>query len=452
MLARLATVLTRWSTQYVPDSWIIAVILTFITFLLALLAAPGTPSPGKVYTLIQHWGNGFWVLLEFAMQMSLIIVTGYVLSTSPPVRKLLNWLAGLPRNPREAVALTALVSMLLAWLNWGLSIIGSAVLVRAMARRQRGVDYGLLVCCAYLGLGGMWHSGLSGSAPLLVATPRHFMEQQMGIVPVTTTIFTPFNLGLAAVVLVVWTGLAALLHPRPEDTVEADPSLLAEPAEKEAARAAPATFAERLYYSPVVNLAVAAVAIVWLIYNFGTRGFGGININSVNFLFLTLGILFHWTPASFLKAAAEASSYIWGVVIQFPFYAGMFGIIRDSGLAKVIADWFTAVATPATYPVIIYWYSGILNYFVPSGGSKWAIEAPYVVEAARNLGVSMPAAVISYAWGDMATDVIQPFWAIPLLGVAKTEFRNIVGYGLIFFIVFAIITTVGFLLAPVFLP
>ena len=130
----------------------------------------------------------------------------------------------------------------------------------------------------------------------------------------------------------------------------------------------------------------------------------------------------------------------------------MFGIIRDSGLAKVIADWFTAIATPATYPVIIYWYSGILNYFVPSGGSKWAIEAPYVVEAAKNLGASMPAAVISYGWGDMATDVIQPFWAIPLLGVAKTEFRNIVGYGLIFFAVFAIITTVAFLLAPVLLP
>jgi short-chain fatty acids transporter len=451
MLQRLATALTRWSTRYVPDSWIIAVILTFITFLLAFFAAPGAPTPAKAYTLIQHWGNGFWVLLEFAMQMSLIIVTGYVLSTSPPVRRLLNWLAGLPRNPREAVALTAFVSMVLAWINWGLSLIASAVLVRAVARRQRGVDYGLLVCCAYLGLGGMWHSGLSGSAPLLVATPRHFMEQQMGIVPVTSTIFTPFNLGLAAVVLVVWTGLAALLHPRPEDTVEVDPALLAEPAVEEAGRKPAATFAERVYYSPVVNLAVATIAVIWLIYNFGNRGFGGINLNSVNFLFLTLGILLHWTPASFLRAAAEGSGHIWGVVIQFPFYAGMFGIIRDSGLAKVIADWFTAIATPATYPVIIYWYSGILNYFVPSGGSKWAIEAPYVVEAAKNVGVSMPAAVISYAWGDMATDVIQPFWAIPLLGVTKVEFRHIVGYGLVFFAVFAIITTVAFLLAPLFL-
>jgi len=167
MLARLATVLTGWSTQYVPDSWIIAVILTFITFLLALLAAPGAPSPGKLYTLIQHWGNGFWVLLEFAMQMSLIIVTGYVLSTSPPVRRLLNWLAGLPRNPREAVALTAFVSMVLAWINWGLSLIASAVLVRAVARRQRGGRLwpaGLL-CLPAWALGGMWHAGLSGSAP-----------------------------------------------------------------------------------------------------------------------------------------------------------------------------------------------------------------------------------------------------------------------------------------------
>ncbi len=449
MLQRIAGALTRWSLRYVPDAWVIAVILTVITFLLALIFTPSNP-----FQLIQYWGNGFWVLLSFAMQMCLIIMTGYILSVSRPFRRALDWLAGLPKNPPQAVALMALVSMILAWINWGLSIIGSAVLVRFMARKKRGIDYGLLVAAAYLGLGGMWHSGLSASAPLLVATPKHFMEQEMGIIPASETIFTPFNLGLAFVVLVVWTALAYFMHPKPEHTIEAEPELLKEEGFTEPERPKEMTFADWIFHTPWVNLFVGIIGLIWLGWHFSTKGLArGITLDVVNFLFLTLGILLHWTPASFIKAAKEAGEHIWGVVIQFPFYAGMFGIIRDSGLAQVMANWFTAIASPKTYPLIVYWYSGILNYFVPSGGSKWAIEAAYIVQAAKNLGVSMPATVISYAWGDMMTDVIQPFWAIPLLGVAKTEFRNIMGYALVFFFVYIIITSLAFLfLAPVMLP
>ncbi|WP_376792201.1 short-chain fatty acid transporter [Thermoflexus sp.] len=441
MLQRLATALTHWTRRWVPDAWIIAVLLTVITFLLAL--AFGKHGP---YQLIQDWGNGFWVLHTFAMQMALIIMTGYILSASRPVRAALNWLAGIPRNPVQSVGLMALVSMLLAWINWGLSIVGSAVFVRYMVRKQRGVDYGLLVCAAYLGLGGMWHSGLSASAPLLVATPKHFMEKEMGIISVTQTIFTPFNLILAFIVLVVWTFLAMRMHPKPEDTIEADPSLLKEEAEEPKPEIK--TFADWIAHTPWVNLFVGLMGLVWLFWNYSTKGFGGITLDSVNFMFLILGILFHWTPASFLKAAAEAGTHVWGVLIQFPFYAGMFGIIRDSGLAQVMANWFTAIATPQTFPLFIYWYSGILNYFVPSGGSKWAIEAPYIVQAALNLKVPLNQLVVTYAWGDMMTDVIQPFWAIPLLGIAKTEFRNIMGYAIVFFIVYFVVTSIAFLIMP----
>lgn len=441
MLQKLATKLTRWSMRYVPDAWIIAVILTVIVFILALIFGKHGP-----YQLIQDWGNGFWLLHSFAMQMALIIMTGYILSTSRPMKAALNWLAGLPKSPAASVGLMALVSMVLAWINWGLSIVGSAVFVRYMVRKQRKVDYGLLVCAAYLGLGGMWHSGLSASAPLLVATPKHFMEKEMGIISVADTIFTPFNLILAFIILVVWTFLATRMHPKPEDTIEADPSLLQE--EPEPPKPEIKTFVDWIAHTPYVNLFVAAIGLIWLFWNFSTKGFGGITLDTVNFTFLILGILFHWTPASFIRAATEAGTYVWGVLIQFPFYAGMFGIIRDSGLAEVMARWFTAIATPHTYPVIIYWYSGILNYFVPSGGSKWAIEAPYIVQAAKNLGVPLNQLVVTYAWGDMMTDVIQPFWAIPLLGVAKTEFRNIMGYALVFFLVYIVVTTVAFIIMP----
>jgi short-chain fatty acids transporter len=405
-----------------------------------------------MFQLVQYWGNGFWVLLSFAMQMCLIIMTGYILATTPLVSRFLNFLAGLPKSPKGAIALMAIVSMGLAWINWGLSIVGSAVFVRFMVKKQRNVDYRLLVATAYLGLGTFWHSGLSASAPLLVATPKHFMEKEMGIIPITETIFHPFNLGLAVLVLVFLTIIGPLMHPKKGDELEADPKLL-----EEAAFTAPEkptgdalTPAMRIEHSPVINLIIGISGIVWLGWYFSQKGWGGVNLDVVNFMFLIVGVLLHWTPASFLKAAYEGGSFIWGVVVQFPFYAGIFGIIKFSGLAEVMALWFTAIATKSTYPFIVMWYSGILNYIVPSGGSKWAIEAPYIIQAAKNLGVSAPATVVAYAWGDMVTDVIQPFWAIPLLGVAKLEFRDIMGYCMIYFLFYMVIISIAFLLMPYF--
>jgi short-chain fatty acids transporter len=321
-----------------------------------------------------------------------------------------------------------------------------------MARKQKGVDYRLLVATAYLGLGTMWHSGLSASAPLLVATPKHFLEKDIGIIPITETIFHPFNLLLALAVLVALTIAGPLMHPRKEETFEADPELIKEggfeaPAKPKAADMTPALWVE---HSPIINLIVAASGIIWLVWYFEKSGWAGINLDVVNFVFLIIGILLHWTPASFLKAAMEGGSFIWGVVVQFPFYAGIFGIIKFSGLAEVMGDWFTAIATKETYPFIVMWYSGILNYIVPSGGAKWAVEAPYIMAAGKTLGVSGPMTVIAYAWGDMITDVIQPFWAIPLLGVAKLNFRDIMGYCMIYFIIYMVIISAGFLLLPIF--
>jgi short-chain fatty acids transporter len=198
----------------------------------------------------------------------------------------------------------------------------------------------------------------------------------------------------------------------------------------------------RIENSPVINLIVGICGLIWLFWYFGQRSWAGINLDVVNFTFLMVGVLLHWKPSSFLKAAQEGGSFIWGVVVQFPFYAGIFGIIQFSGLAEVMAGWFTAIATKETYPFIVVWYSGILNYIVPSGGSKWAIEAPYIMQAAKT--------VIAYAWGDMVTDVIQPFWAIPLLGVAKLNFRDIMGFCMVYFLIYMVVISIGFLLLPVF--
>ena len=447
LLQKLASASTRWSTRWVPDAWVIAVVLTVVSFFLAFFFTKSNP-----YQIVQYWGNGFWVLLSFAMQMCLIIMTGYILASTPIFSKLLNALAGVPKSPKGSIALMAAVSMFLAWINWGLSIVGSAVFVKFMAKKQKGVDYRLLVATAYLGLGTFWHAGLSASAPLLVATPKHFLEKDMGIIPITETIFHPFNLLLAAVVFVAMIVIGPMMHPKSGEEVAADPKLIEEeemgpPPKPKPEEMTPALWLE---HSPIINLIVGVSGIIWVVWYLSQKGWAGINLDVVNFIFLIVGVLLHWTPAAFLKAAYEGGNFIWGVVVQFPFYAGIFGIIKFSGLAEVMANWFTVIATKDMYPFIVMWYSGILNYIVPSGGSKWAIEAPYIIQAAKNLGVSAPATVIAYAWGDMVTDIIQPFWAIPLLGVAKLGFRDIMGYCMIYFLFYMVVISIGFLLMPYF--
>jgi short-chain fatty acids transporter len=446
MLARLAAAFSGWSLRWIPDPLVIAVALSAITFLLALATAAATP-----LSLLTAWGDGFFGLNEFAMQMCLVIVTGSILAASRPFARLLDSLAGRARSPRGAIALMAVFSMGTALIHWGVSLIGSAVFARHLARRRADVDYPLLVASAYLGMGAVWHAGLSGSVPLLVATPGHFLAAATGVVPITETLLRPFNLILLAVVFAAMTVVAVAMHPSPQRTRLAPPAAVALPAGERTASGALAAFsvrtpAARLEASPVLALLLGFSGFLWIIVTIRAKGPAAITLNFVNFTFLTLGVLLHGRLSSFLRAAAEAGRHVWGVIIQFPLYAGIMGMMRGSGLADVIAGWFTRASTPDTYPSVVLWYSAILNYFVPSGGSKWAIEGPYVLEAAQRLGVAASDTVLAYAWGEMVTDIIQPFWAIPLLAVAGLSFRDIAGYGMAFCLIYALIVGGAFVL------
>lgn len=443
-LSRAAVALTALSQRWIPSAFAIAVLLTFVTFAIALASGAG---PAE--TLVA-WGNGFWTLLPFAMQMSLVILTGYIVSTAPVVERLFTRLAALPRSPRGAVVMMALVSMALAWLHWGLSLVGCAMFVRHAARAQRRVDYRLLVAAAYFGMGATWHSGLSASAPLLVATPGHFLEDRIGLIPVTRTIFHPFNLVLTAVVVAVLALLAYLLHPRDAEAVCIDADAL-EALGRFTPPNRPSTMspAASIDHTWWLNGLVGAAGAAWLVWHFATRGFS-LTLDVLNFAFLMLGILLHRSPASVLASAEQGASLLAGVVLQFPFYAGMFGVIQGTGLGERVGAWIAEAANPRVFPLLLYWYSGIVNYFVPSGGSKWAIEAPYLVDAAERLGLGIDQVVVAYAWGDMATDLIQPFWALPLLAAARLDFRDIMGYAALVFVVYSAVVSLAFWLLPVF--
>jgi short-chain fatty acids transporter len=434
-LSRVADALARASARWVPDAFSIACILTFVTLGFAL--AVGGASPVQC---VQAWGAGFWELLAFSMQICMVIFAGYLLAVSPPVGWLLGVLAALPRSPRQAVAWTAFLSMVLCWLNWGMGLIASAMLVGIVARRHPGVDYRLLVAVAYLGMGATFHGGLSASVPLLLATPGSFMIKEGLIpapIPLRETIFTPLNLALMAGVTLGLSLFAALLHPAEGRVVRADPAALRPLAvERKTTRPERLTPADRLMHGWWVNRATGLLGLAYLVLE-TAAGRLSLTLDTVNLMFLSLAILLHRSPAAIVAAAEDAARPLHGVVLQFPLYAGIYGIIKGTGLASWLAAAFLSVATAKTFPFIVFWYSAVLDYFVPSGGGKWAIEALYVLKAGKALGVPVTSVAMAYAYGDMATNIIQPFWAIPLLGVARLEFRDILGYEILVFVVYA---------------
>jgi len=425
--------LSRFTERWVPDSWVICMMLTAVAFALAVIGAGVGPEEALL-----AWGDGVWVLLTLAMQFTIAMVAAHACVSSPPVFRWLDRLASLPdpEKPSQAVWLAGAFSLVTGYLNWALCLVACALFVPFLARRNPRTDIRVMITAAYLGLGTVWHCGLSGSAPLILATPGNPLlapSSGTGVVdrlyPVTETLFRPFN--LVYMLAIGATGLlaAAALHPRRNavtlrpDQVEA---ILPTPPEPPTP---PATPAERLEsFRGWVWLAAILLAYP-LGHSIATRGFGtSWTIDAYNSVFLVAALLLHGRPVSFLRACRNGVDAAWGIILQFPFYAGIFGLMQNTGLGAWIGKGFAAFATTGTYPLVVYVYSAWMNLFVPSAGSKWLIEAPYLVPAGSSLDVSVVTVLLAYSYGDSTTNLIQPFFAIPILAVTRLRFGDVVGY------------------------
>ncbi len=431
-LQRMGLALTAWTERWIPDAFIIALILTGIAFIGALIWGDVGPLGA-----IKGWGKGFWILLKLAMQFTLTICFAYSVAVSKPAASLLNALGRIPNpdKPWQAVLLMAIFSLVTGMVNWALTIIISALLVPYILRNNPHVDFRVLAASAYLGLGAIWHSGLSGSAPLIAATPDNFLIKakiMSDVISPAHTIFSGWNLIMCLVASASLALIAVLLTPSKDRAHVLPPGKIDEIILFEfPTRPDRPTPGQRISWWYGWNLIIAAFGIIFMIWQFYSVGLKAWTINTYNMTFLILGILLHGSPASFIKAVREAVERAWGIIIQFPFYGGIFGLMRYTELGSALTNVFISATTQGTFLLITYWWTAFLNYFVPSGGSQFVIQAPWMIEAGRVHGVSNAATTLIFAWGDQATNLIQPFWWLPLLGILKLEFRQIMGYTII---------------------
>lgn len=447
MFKKFTQACVRVVQNYLPDPFLFAVILTLIVF----VAGMGVTSQGPL-EMINHWGNGFWGLLAFAMQMALVLVTGHTLASAPIVKRFLVALAKPCKTPLQAIVAVTFVSAIACWINWGFGLVVGALYAKELARQVKGVDYRLLIASAYSGF-VVWHAGLSGSIPLQLATAGPALETATsGAItsPISTslTIFSSYNLIIVAVIILTLPLVTRAMHPSADKVVAIDPALLEEDIIEE--RFESKTFAEKLENSSLLSLIIGAMGMTFIVMFFIANGFE-LNLNIVNFIFLILGIILHKTPRRFLLAVTSAAKGTAGILIQFPFYAGimgmMVGVSATSGLsfAGVISQWFVSISNQTTYPLFTFFSAGIVNFFVPSGGGQWAVQAPIMMPASIELGVDTAKTAMAIAWGDAWTNMIQPFWALPALGIAKLGARDIMGYCVVVLIYTGIIISLGLL-------
>lgn len=440
--------------KYIPSPFVIAILLTLLTMVLALLFTENQTDEFHPIVILRYWEEGIWnqALLVFAYQMMLILVLGHVLVLSPPMSKLIDSVTHYAKDTASAVILVSVTTMLVAFFNWGLGLIFGAILARkvgeASLRNGFGINYPLVGAAGYVGL-MVWHGGMSGSAPLKVAESGHLVSLMEGIASPEVlgqlpdkitdgqTIFSWWNLVIFGILLLVVPLTFYLLSrnkkitPIPHFERSADHRI--ETSEKP----------NKLDTSYLLGIGFALV----LLAAFFARYFGKtLSPNMLNFLMLGLGILLHGNFKNFLKAVETSIGGASGILIQFPLYFGIMGIMKSTGMVTLISDAFIAVANETTLPIFSFISAGIVNVFVPSGGGQWAIQGPIIVESALQLGVPLPKAIMALAYGDQITNMLQPFWALPLLGITKLKAKQILPYTLILMLVGSAVYILGLLL------
>lgn len=430
----------RFVRNILPSPFSIAVILTLLTFLLALIFTQRPensiyPYPIKI---LEYWQTGFWELLSFTMQMALILILGHTLALTSIFDRLIGWLTSFCDNSAKSAFLISLITILMSFVNWGLCLVFGAIFARKVAERAKAngwqLNYPLIGAAGYSGM-MCWHGGFSGSAPLTVSGKDHFLADQIGTIGIEQTLLSSMNITASVLLLLIIPTVFYFLGKRSSNSEINLPVFQNSPNENKNTPSG----AERIDHSKLVaaifGLLICFLAIREIYTTPKGAGLGFINLNYINFFLFGLGILLHGSFNKFLSAIQEAIGGSAGIIIQFPLYAGIMGIMNYSGLGALVSQGFVEISTATTLPIFTLLSAGLVNIFVPSGGGQWAVQGPIITEAAQTLNVSVPKTVMALSYGDQLTNMLQPFWALPLLGITKLKAKDILPYsGLIMLI------------------
>ncbi|GMA49864.1 short-chain fatty acids transporter [Alicyclobacillus contaminans] len=412
--------------KYLPDPFVLVIVLTLVMILLGV-----TIVHQSLAAMVSDWSSGFWDFLEFSMQVALVVVTGYALAVSRPVAKLLGWVATRVHGPKGAIVCTTVVAGIASYISWGFGLVAGTLMAQQLAKRIRGIHYPLLIASAYSGW-ILYGLGVSATIPITLATAGNpFAASMGGVVPLTHTIFLPAVLVDVVVLMVTLSLLNMWIHPKAQDVLDVNPATW-ETESQPAPVQRTGTFAERLEHTWWLSAVVVLLGAGYLIYHFHTGG--SFDINTLNAVFLFLGILFHGTPAAYVRAVTDGVRSVGGIVLQFPFYAGMMGMMKGSGLAVAISKWMVGISTVHTLPFFGLLSSFLINFFAPSSGGHWAIQGPFMIQAAQRLGADMAKTSMAVQMGCSWNDLVQPFWLIPILTLARLNVRQMMGYTIVPFL------------------
>lgn len=442
-MSKITAFFTELMRRYLPDPFVFAIMLTLLTMALAF-GVENRP----INDVVQDWGKGFWSLLAFTTQMAVILVMGYVLAAAPIVDRFLDRIASHVHTPRQAIIVATIVGCVGSYLNWGFGLVIGGIMARKLALKVKGVHYPLIIAAAYTGF-TMYSLGFSATIPVLISTKGHAFEGTMGLIPLTQTIFSAPILLTSLAVLIALPLLNATMHPKKgEPVVELDPATVADakPAGAESLMGDEKTLAYRLNNSRVLSLLIGLCGMGYVAMHF-YKG-GNLDLNMINFFILFLGVLLLGTPMKYVEKVNEGVKTIGGIILQFPFYAGIMAIMHGSGLVESIAHMFVSVSTADTLPLWGLVSSFVINFFAPSGGGHWVLQGPFMINAATTLGASQAQTAMSVMLGNGWNDLVQPFWILPALALSKLKLKDIMGYTVVSMLLVGAIYAVTMLVWP----
>ena len=419
--------------NYLPNAFIFAILLTFITMILGVTVTHQT-----VTEMTTHWYGGFWNFLAFTTQMILILITGYALVKAPPVQKLMLRMASIPKTQKSALVMTILVAAVAGYLSWGLGLVLGTLFAIEVAKNVKTADFRILIAASYTGTIAVLPASITVTAPLLVNTPGHSLEAEIGLIPLSQTIFSPTLMLTALIGLAVVLFIYIKMMPKPEEVIpfEADVDVFVVEEFTEAK-----TFAEKLDRSKIINYILVALGMLWLGQYVVLNGFN-LELNILNFFFIILGLALHGTPVSYVNAITAGMPSASGILLQFPFYAGIMGMMVGSGLITVISQSFVSISNEYTFPLLSMLSAALVNVFVPSAGGQWQIQGPIMLEASRAYGIPIATVVNTVTIGDLVTNLMQPFFVLPALGLSGLGLKDIWGYCLVSMVLLMIVSGV----------